>query len=127
MLRFFVRRLAFLYQQGPRHFRPLPNLWIATPPLGGPTCCLGHRYRPGHIAISLPSTYLGNRFPGVRSTLYLSATHASARLDSVGSWPDLRLVLCVFSINCILKASVVILLHQMRTVKDDPSNRLIPE
>ena len=67
---------------------------LLLPPLGGPTCCLRHRYGPGHKAICLPSTYLRDLRPFVGSTLYLSGTRAGARIDSVGSWPDLRLVLC---------------------------------
>ena len=48
----------------------------------------------GNKSISLPSTYLGDLLPNVKSTRYLSGTRASACLDSVGLWPDLRLVLC---------------------------------
>ena len=93
---------------GAASLRPLPQFvdchflsWYLhvppCPPLGGPTCCLGHRYRPEHKSISLPPTYLGHLLPSVKCTLYLPGTHASARLDSVGLWPDLRLVLCSLS------------------------------
>ena len=53
--------------------------------LRGPTCCLGHRHRPGHKATSLPSTYLGDLLPSVRSSLHTSLehmrAHVSTRLD----------------------------------------------
>ena len=63
--------------------------------------------------------------PSIRSTLHPSGRCASARLDSVGSWPDLRLVLS-FMIICILKACVAILLYLMRTVNGDTSNGTCP-
>ena len=34
----------------------------------------------------------GRSSPSVRTTPYLSRTRATARLDSVGSWPDLKLL-----------------------------------
>ena len=46
-------------------------------------------------ANSLPSACLGGLLPSVRSTLYPSGARASARLDLVGPWPDLRLILLV--------------------------------
>ena len=62
---------------------PLLLLLPSGPPLGGPTCCLDRRYRPGHKAIRTPSIYKpGRPSPSVRSTIYL-----------YGSWLDLRLVL----------------------------------
>ena len=115
------------YQQGPRHLRPLPqfvgcffyssNLLVLF--LGGPTCCLGDRYRPGHKAINLPSTHL----------TWESFWNTCALTSRLG-WIVARLeVGLVLSIICILlKASVVvILLHLIRTVNDDPSNGIMPE
>ena len=54
-----------------------------------------------------------------------SLEHVRARLGWIAAGLEVGLV---FSIICILKASVVvILLHLMRTVNDDPSNWLMPE
>ena len=102
---------------------------LLPPPLGGPTCCLGHRYRPGHKAIRLPSTYFWETFPLVSearpTSLEHVRAHVSTRLDRGQSCS--RGWSCVLCYSHIEGKVVVILFHLMRTVNGDPSNWLMPE
>ena len=78
------------------YIRTLPNLWIPTPFFRWSCELLGRRSRTGaqnnQFTIHIYIYMSGRSSPSVRTTPYLSRTRATARLDSVGSWPDLKLL-----------------------------------
>lgn len=88
---------------------------------GFPSLSLGHRTRPmtqsNYVAIYIPE----RPSPLHHCTLYPSGTPASARLDLVGSSPELGLVR-LFSIISMSRVCVAILFYPMQTVNGDPSS-----